>query len=489
MLAIEVEFLTGRYIATVSDGRSEPEWPPHPSRLFSALVAAWHEANGTDSERSALLWLEQQIAAPEISASAASRRSTPTVYVPVNDAETGKPPANRTSLEYYALADVLPERRVRQPRRFPSVTPVKPRVYFIWHDATLHPETREALGTLCLRVANLGHSSSLVRVTLTNTVPASSYLPRADGKHALRTPTPGQWDALKAAFSVHKGVRPRSLPTGYTSYTEVDPEKPEVIYPQGIFSSQWLVLRLDRRFTLRAALKLTATLRAALMELYQKRFGDLPEWLSGHDTENAPSKQAHIAFAPLADVGHRHARGHVLGLAIIFPATLASDAHRWIRELCAKLTELRWSTEHFGLPTDGSAVELAVRDPERESLKARTWTCAARAWATVTPFVFDRHPGRDLFGKTAEEVVRLACERQGLPPPLHVAVTPVSPLLAVPLAAEFPSRSLAGKQRRQHAHVGLTFSEPVVGPLLLGAGRYYGYGLFRPIPRALESEA
>jgi CRISPR-associated protein Csb2 len=328
-----------------------------------------------------------------------------------------------------------------------------------------------------------------VRVTLTDTVPASNYLPRADGKHALRTPTPGQWDALKEAFSVHRGIRPRSLPTGYTSYTEVDPEKPEAIYPQGIFSSQWLVLRLERRFTLRATLKLTATLRAAIMELYQKRFGDLPEWLSGHDMANAPSKQPHIAFAPLADVGHRHARGHLLGLAIIFPATVPSDAHRRIRELCAKLTELRWNTEHYGLLTDGSSVELVVGDPERESLKTRTWTCAARAWATVTPFVFDRHPGRDLFGKRAEEVVRLACQRQGLPPPLHVAVTPVSPLPAVPLAAEFPPRTLPDKQRRQHAHVEINFSEPVVGPVLLGAGRYYGYGFFCPIPRALEYEA
>jgi CRISPR-associated protein Csb2 len=132
MLAIEVEFLTGRYTASVSDGRSEPEWPPHPSRLFSALVAAWYEASGTDSERSALLWLEQQIAAPEISASAANHRSTPIVYVPVNDAETGKPPANRTSLEYHALADVLPERRVRRPRRFPSVTPVKQKHVRLW---------------------------------------------------------------------------------------------------------------------------------------------------------------------------------------------------------------------------------------------------------------------------------------------------------------------------------------------------------------------
>ena len=39
MFAIRVECLTGRYVATAYDDRSRAEWPPHPARLFSALVA------------------------------------------------------------------------------------------------------------------------------------------------------------------------------------------------------------------------------------------------------------------------------------------------------------------------------------------------------------------------------------------------------------------------------------------------------------------
>ena len=39
MLAIEVTFLTGRYVATAYNTRTESEWPPHPARLFSALAA------------------------------------------------------------------------------------------------------------------------------------------------------------------------------------------------------------------------------------------------------------------------------------------------------------------------------------------------------------------------------------------------------------------------------------------------------------------
>ena len=44
MLALEIEFLTGRYRATNFRERYAVEWPPHPARVFSALVATHYEA-------------------------------------------------------------------------------------------------------------------------------------------------------------------------------------------------------------------------------------------------------------------------------------------------------------------------------------------------------------------------------------------------------------------------------------------------------------
>ena len=56
---IEVNFLTGRFVATCHNDRRQPEWPPHPARLYSALVAAWADADKPNpSERAALEWLE-----------------------------------------------------------------------------------------------------------------------------------------------------------------------------------------------------------------------------------------------------------------------------------------------------------------------------------------------------------------------------------------------------------------------------------------------
>ena len=40
MLAIRIDLLAERYTATEFNDRNRAEWPPHPGRLFSALVAA-----------------------------------------------------------------------------------------------------------------------------------------------------------------------------------------------------------------------------------------------------------------------------------------------------------------------------------------------------------------------------------------------------------------------------------------------------------------
>lgn len=86
MLAIEVSFLTGRYSATAHHDRLEPEWPPHGARLFSAMVAAWADAEAPDeAERAALEWVEA-LPPPCITAPEAVRRRVVSHFVPVNDA-------------------------------------------------------------------------------------------------------------------------------------------------------------------------------------------------------------------------------------------------------------------------------------------------------------------------------------------------------------------------------------------------------------------
>jgi hypothetical protein len=116
-----------RVLASTHNDRTEVEWPPHPSRLFSALVAAYEECDLGQDARSALEWLES-LPGPAIHATPPKHggevRDSFGVFVPVNDNSE------------------LPERRPRQPRWFPAYAPQDCRVWFIWDVPSTAPFSR-----------------------------------------------------------------------------------------------------------------------------------------------------------------------------------------------------------------------------------------------------------------------------------------------------------------------------------------------------------
>jgi CRISPR-associated protein Csb2 len=115
----------------------------------------------------------------------------------------------------------------------------------------------------------------------------------------------------------------------------------------------------------------------------------------------------------------------------------------------------------------------------RQALDRLSWTSPARGWASVTPVVLGRYP-RKPWGEEARQIVREACTIAGLPEPVEVETAPVGWVLGVPPASRFPALpARAGKPRRFHVHVRLVFAEAVAGPVLVGAGRHQGYGVFR----------
>jgi len=57
----------------------------------------------------------------------------------------------------------------------------------------------------------------------------------------------------------------------------------------------------------------------------------------------------------------------------------------------------------------------------------------------------------------------------------------VSAHLGAPASHQFPRLARKDGSECRHTHAILIFDRPVVGPVLLGAGRYRGYGLCRPL--------
>ena len=126
-------------------------------------------------------------------------------------------------------------------------------------------------------------------------------------------------------------------------------------------------------------------------------------------------------------------------------------------------------------------VSLADAEENKKALMPGTWSHAHTTWSTVTPFVFDRFP-TDPYGAEAEQTVREAFTRVGLPEPCEIGLHYNPWHTGVPKAALFPAApARPGKPQRYHCHVCVRFERPVAGPVIAGAGRFYGYGLFRAL--------
>lgn len=448
MFGLRVDYLLERSFAAVHDDRGRAEWPPHPERLYSALVAAAHETDQIADTREALLWLEEQ-PPPTITFSKAAERSIGTSFVPVND----KPLSKKTG---------APE---RQPRTFPASVPSKPSVWFSWASEP-PPTVRTGLDRLLQEVPRLGHSASVVHVEFSEPPTSDDlqvWVPRAGGQQPVRVAYPGRLAELEATFAA--GMRPR--PRRIVAYGPK--EAPASTTRVGGPYQSLRVLRLvpvsappvwpvaDR------ALRLAEQVRTSLLALLGS---DVPAVIHGHDGP-------HVAIVPLASIGHRHADGRIRGLGIAVPRGLDAAERGQVDRAILTIVGRTISV-------GAASMRIEPIDPEEEpprALDPTTWTDPDRFWASVTPVVLDQFPRRTL---EAAGVVAMSVERLGLPTPRRIRVERFSVVPGAPEAWRFVT-TREGHARRPAFHVCLEFDEPQRGPILLGHLRHFGLGLLRPV--------
>jgi CRISPR-associated protein Csb2 len=503
MIAIGIRYLCGWSMATEHHDYERPEWPPHPDRVFMALVAA-HKTTAWDpsvaaSEREALAWLEQQ-GLPGIQASPAVARTVTKSYVPVND--TGLPSASGEEAigdEYKDWAGkklgLLPAHRNRKGRVFPVCVPESDTVHLIWPDADPSPSIRDALSSLCRKVTNVGHSASLVQAYLEDQPLRPTHMPdRRNGTVHLRVTGAGRLAELEARYLAGLDARdPRGNRRPRVLRPSPAPTEPYRICREeggwercpeaetGVFSPHLVVFRLEGE----RPVPITGTLRVveAFRGLLMSKVASLPEWLSGHKPGGEPSQSPHAAILPLANVGFPHSDGRIFGLGLALPRAIGFEA---LGDVLGSfvLDEFKRAQRHRLVLGRQGAWDVAVdmSDVSPVTLRPETWTHAARKWGTVTPIVLDRHPKRnDDENEFMEATIADSVERIGLPRPLVVVTMCVSPHPGVSHQGEFPALKRKGGSARRHTHAVLVFDRPVAGPLLVGAGRYRGYGLLRQL--------
>ncbi len=315
-------------------------------------------------------------------------------------------------------------------------------------------------------------------------------------------------------------TRPPIRPTLglWTGYRRVDSTRGVQEVERTHFDTDLLVLTQVAGPTLPvvSTLAVTRALRGAVL----KRSGvqPAPQWVSGHQPDGSASDDGsgHLACIPLPFVSNEHADGHLLGMGLVFPRSVdRRDRGRVLGPLLmnsdGQPCDVELKLGQLGLWT------VRKRDwtERRKTLQLETWTAhpaGAKTWASVTPVVLDRFPKtdrvKDRSGWTDEvaDIIAGACTRIGLPKPVSIdidttcwhrggprAVGKRRPLrgsvgTSAPLGDGFPFYPAKGTNAsRPQVHVRLEFADPVMGPILLGAGRYQGYGLCKPVNESKEA--
>lgn len=517
-LTLEIEYLSGVAFAAIGPESELPDWPPQPDRVFSALLATWGAHGEPDDERLALEWLEG-LSVPRIDAQEALPRSAAKTFVPPNDfvmpagelhslkwytqflSRSSSPPKKGGYRDAWKRAwGVMPDERKRsglKERRFPGCRLHDSTIRLHWKEQP-DPPTLAALDRLARDTAYIGHSASLTRCRFT-VGPAVH-----DDSLALaqRRIYPGRLEELRDAYDrFHKTAGKKDRPS--PGALVIAPPAP-VLTKGNVFSGRWLVLEHagGDMPDLRATALVARGIRAALMSGYGQAGAPVPPIVSGHEADGDPSRAPHLAIVPLSFVGWPFADGRVLGYALVPPedVDLLDDAglHKALRKLARRtdpqgrrILEVRSPVGTAAHQTYRIDFALSFEPPAaRRSLDPGIYTVRARRFATATPIVLDRHLKKkgQARQKEIESLIARACCNVGLPPPQAVFPDKHSALEGAPSA--YPSggapawmrwrlpQSLTG---RQLAHAVIRFAEPIDGPVILGAGRFVGLGLCRPL--------
>jgi len=485
MLAIDVELLFGTIRAGSPDdlaitGDGDPgEWPPSPSRLLAALVAA----DGTGGRMRATTGVELSLL---------EQADPPLVVCDRALAAEEDPATNRTGLlrspqhERFVVVDAnargstvqeYPLRKAEAVRRAAVLAPRTARITYVWPGVRPAPAEVEGLRARAARVGYFGCADSPVRLTVQvldgdGTVGPGDgravWRPEEDGDAFVETPYPGMVNDLDrqfGAFTAGQWVRRAWLPSNRTPYRTPVPKAPAIVTPM----PEVIWLSLPRSVAGRHVLRLTEALRAATIAHLQDVLGpgaDLPSEVTGHGASTAEWDQ--VQFLALPNVGYRHSDGRVHGLAVAIPEGAPPELVEQLRVAVSHIQELRRA---------GGRVPIErQRWGGSTASKPGRWTKPSRRFASAFPVVQDRFAKR---GPSLDDVARW-CEQAHLPPPLDAVLHPLP--FAPGAVVLMPHEAVrSGRERRPYTHLEVELAAPVRGPVAIGHLRSFGLGLLVPL--------
>ena len=465
MLAVSLELLHGTFRgdpdgAASTGGAVRGEWPPFPSRLFAAFVAAdgtgerCRVTDGTELE-----WF-QNLPAPVIRACA--NRWEQALH-PRYVAEHQGSAVRNTHQEYVGRKGVL----MRPGRR---VAPRCPLVIYSWDAAAPSETVFGALKRRASRIGYLGAADSPVRVRVLRRLPSTGspadiFTPDPRGTLMLNVPARGDLRILDEMYAAWVARGPDVARSQYPALRHEAPYRPPWSAVPEDRGEVVAWLRLETAVSGRRIGAVTAVFKEAVLSKYQELHGEPPALLHGHGF--TADGYDLVRFLALPDVGFERSRGRIHGLAVWLPAGSDPAVRMKVRDAALAVQRLTGHAVDIPVAPHGGEARPWAAHPDR-------WTRSSRAWATAFPAIHERRRTPDL-----AEVARW-CLHAGLPAPVafRTSRTPLIPG-AVDLAPVEVNRP--GKPGPPYSHIALRFERRVRGPVVIGSGRQRGFGLCAPL--------
>jgi CRISPR-associated protein Csb2 len=501
-LLIAVRFHDGRYYGA-------GDWPPAPARLFQALVAgAARGATLTDEDRRALCWLEQQNP-PVIAAPAGRAGQSFKLYVPNNDLDAVGGDLRR-------IAEVRGATKRIRPRLFDESVPL----LYAWQFDAGDESLANDIVRLADQLYQLGRGVDMAWATAEilepddlearlSAYPGAIHRPgRVGGALALDCPISGSLASLEDRFRKWS----RRLRADGTRTLLEQPPRPRFRQVGYDCPSKYFLFEIRSadgdRFAPWPSERTTGLVERLRDAAHEKLKNALPSMaglceriIVGRNAGEADKAQR-IRIVPLPSIGHEYADRVIRRVLVEVPpdCPLPADDIAWAfsglevergavdqetgeilgRTRLVKTADIRMA-EHYGVGTDGGH----------------------RLWRSVTPVVVPESAARRRINpaprrqeaKGANERLQEEerASREILQALRHTGV--VTPVASVRVQREpFSGRGAraegfaAGTRfaRERLWHVEIDFTKPLVGPLVIGDGRYLGLGLMAPVRRNTE---
>lgn len=463
MVGIAIRFDLGRYHANpwgahVNDAASE--WPPSPWRLVRALYATARTNTRLASHREQIdRGLATLIAAePPVFELPPAFAAHTRHYMPKARRSSAEPNATDKVLDGFLAVDPSAELRA-------------------WWDVSLDGDALAGLAAAAHSLGYLGRSESVCSARLLEdgepeavaAAPATSELRTRpdDDMVELLCPDPSEpLDAIAVSITEVRRQR-RRLPPGARRVRYAVAPREEAPSPRPDTSSptkpKLAVLRLagSRRPGIQEAVAVGEALRSALQGLYGgANHGRASRTFSGRDGDSPRRDQhSHAHYLSLPD---RHGR-RVDRLVVWAPEGLDRDEVGALAQL-----------DHVNIWEIGRLQVALAALGDFDEIVLDELIGPAKCWRSLTPFGLVRHPktrgGRVI--DSPEDQVRRELEHRGRPKPEEITLEKRS-------WHRFRS-SKVNTPRLGRANlfgVTLRFSEPVMGPIALGALSHYGLGL------------